>query len=234
MPALVLAGLFLVNTNQLAIADGADDLCNIARTVRSAVSPAQNNPSPDSWIKVPSWLAGTWESGCETILAEYDYSKNESVLPHPIVQKVERVHIMGTQIDNGGNTWQCAETPYIRVVKGDGYVDYRHVNSIKALSMDDDQLGVNIESKVTRVMTDGSQILYSEQTGTTFTRMSDGVIKAEYLIEDFDTCGKQLFTLRKECTEQRIKPFAVVNRDSEHGDLQERFRLFISNFGTYN
>lgn len=232
--ASVLTSFIVCSASLCARADSADDSGNIAGSVASAMNTAPHIPSRDSWIKVPSWLAGTWQSGCETIIDEYDYSKNESVLDHPIVQKVEKVHIMGTQIDSGGNIWHCTETPFVRVVKANGYVEYRHVNSIKSLSMDDGQLGINIESKVTRVLSDSSQIHYSEQTGTTFTRIDDGVIKAEYIIEDFDSCGKQLFTLRKECTEQRIKPFAIVNRDSEHGDLQERFRMFISTYGTYN
>lgn len=68
-------------------------------------------PQPnDSWVKIPSWLAGTWRSLNVLRTFRYDEKSGQTDNSSQIIQKTSR-EIFGLQQDSAGDIWTLSINP---------------------------------------------------------------------------------------------------------------------------
>ncbi len=68
-------------------------------------------PQPnDSWVKIPSWLAGTWRSLNALRTFKYDEKSGQTDNSSQIIQKTSR-EIFGLQQDAAGDIWTLSINP---------------------------------------------------------------------------------------------------------------------------
>jgi|GEM_PF-3379172 hypothetical protein len=181
------------------------------------------------WIPVPAWLAGTWQTKFQTFLDSYDCTTGQQILTEPTSLKVARQRTIGAQQDATGQIWHYAATPYVRTSDTGSYIESQTIEQLTLLTSNPEQVRLCTVGKITRWSKSSRDNLGSfyERTVVTYTPMSEGVIKTDLNITDFDTDGKARLNSFSVCLERRVTPFAIINRD-ERGNLREKFLRFLS------
>lgn len=181
----------------------------------------------NQWIPIPSWLSGTWQAKFQTFLDTYDYRLGKRTLEQPATIQVHRLRTIGAQQDNTGQIWHYAGTPYVRVTNTETFNESQTISKWTVLGSDANLLKLCTIGEVTRCSKRNTEVkdTFIERTVVTYSPLSEGVIKVDLTITDFDHNGQALRHSESVCVERRVKPFVVVNHD-EHGDLREKFLRF--------
>ncbi|PWU01659.1 MAG: hypothetical protein C5B53_02500 [Candidatus Melainabacteria bacterium] len=189
----------------------------------------------NSWFPVPRWLAGTWEANEETVLDAYDYKQGIQTISEPMRIDTLRRSVVGTQCDSLGRIWYCACTPIERTLETESFVDHQTIERISLVANSTTQITVDSLAKVTRSgkSIGQEQKVFKEETIATYRPVSDGIVRANFLINDFDLQGHPLVSSRATCYERQIEPFKVVDQD-ERGDLRSKFQEFLIENGLGN
>jgi hypothetical protein len=195
---------------------------------RTASLSNQETPELNSWFPVPRWLAGTWETNEETVLDAYDYKQGIRTISEPMRIDTLRKSEIGAQSDSLGRIWYCACTPIERTLETDSFVDRQIIERISVVANSPNQLTVDSLATVTRSgkSIGQEQKVFKEETIATYRPVSDGIIHASFLINDFDLQGHPLVSSRATCYESRLEPFKNIDRD-QRGDLRSKFQEFL-------
>lgn len=185
----------------------------------------------DQWIPVPDWLAGTWQASEETLLASYNCVTRTKLSGLPQKVQINRTSKIGAQRDNQGAIWH-AGGPYLRVIDTASYTEYQYLEKVMLMSTSPTSVIVGTSATVSRVSKYTNQVMdrFREETMTTYTPLEDGLIIADFFINDFDDQGNSLYSSRAMCTEQRIQPFSETDTD-ERGNLKLMFQEYLRKSG---
>lgn len=185
--------------------------------------PANDN----QWIPIPSWLSGTWQARFQTFLDTYDCRLGKRTLEQPATIPIHRQRAIGAQQDTSGQIWHYAGTPYIRNAETDSYSESQTITKLSVLNSEPSLLKLCTIGEVTRWSKSTDEVIdnFVERTIVSYSPLSEGVIKVDLTITDFDENGRALRQADSVCVERRIKPFVAINRD-DRGDLREKFLRF--------
>ncbi len=198
-----------------------------ANTSAMVGSSVTENQETYQWIQVPAWLAGTWQTRVRTFFDSIDCSTGRRLLSKPVNIAVSMVRTIGTQQDSYGRIWHYIATPYQRTLETNEYCETQNIIQVSVLSSYTDKLTLRTIGKVVRSPRSRQQLYdnFYEITDVTYSPLSDGIIKVEMKISDFDASGKPLHVSRSICIDRRIRPFTVINYD-ERGNLEQKFLEF--------
>lgn len=181
------------------------------------------------WMRIPAWLAGTWQAKSEVVLHVYDYRQRADVVGEPVKLNIQRTSVIGMQADKLGRLWHCASIPYIRTIDIGQYVERHEMISVVPNEISDSKVVVTCVSFVSRIDRRNGELvsIFKEHTVTTYAPVHDGLIQVTFIINDYDMKNRPIFWSKKLCTEKRIKPFRIINQDDERGELKRSFRRFL-------
>lgn len=200
-------------------------------SMSSAEAMIGSTAAPDlqsfQWIQVPPWLAGTWQAKFQTFYDSTDCATGQRQITEPTNVQISLVRTIGTQQDGLGRIWHYTATPYVRSIETADYSESQTIVQVSVLRSHTDRLTLRTAAKVVRCLKSKQQPYdtFFEITDVNYSPLSDGVIKVEMIIKDFDVTGKPLRVSQSVCVEKRIKPFTVINYD-ERGNLQNKFKQF--------
>ncbi len=186
---------------------------------------AQSN----QWIPIPAWLAGTWQAKDQTFLDSYDCRTGRHLLEQPTTLQINRIRMIGTQQDDTGRIWHYAATPYVREIEAQTHLERQIIDQLVLLRSESNQVIFCTTGRVTRWSKGTKELLdyFYERTVVAYTPVDENTMKSELVVTDFDPDKQPLHSSHSVCLEQRVKPFAVIDRD-ERGDLRSKFLQFLS------
>lgn len=183
------------------------------------------------WIIVPDWLAGTWKTGEQTIIASFDYKTGNNMMGLPQKIPVKRISKVGEQLDKNGRIWH-AGAPYTKILDAGTFNEVHEIQKIAVLSNSPTLFEIWSSAKVTRVNKADNRVLsqFLEEANTEYTPLSDGRLLVDFQIQDRSTAGEPLFSSRAMCTQTKLSSFEIVNED-ERGPLRLMFQNFLKESG---
>jgi hypothetical protein len=189
---------------------------------------SSSTPLRNYWFLVPNWLAGTWQARSELVVDAYDYRRGVHTIESPTQIDLDRKSVIGMQKDSFGRVWYYAGTPYVRKIETGGFVEYQQMERVSLVQSSQFEVTVNCLATVTRVDKGSGQIaqVYREETITTYSPLADSMLRARYVINDFDMQGRAISSSQAYSTQTRVKSFETVDQD-ERGDLRNRFQQFL-------
>ncbi|MBX9666265.1 MAG: hypothetical protein K2X93_01550 [Candidatus Obscuribacterales bacterium] len=189
----------------------------------------ENAVKSNKWIMIPDWLAGTWRANSEVVMEAYDLVHNQSLLTQPKTISIERTRTIGMQRDQRGRIWHFAGVPYTRVNNAGNIVESQKIESIVFQRITNSEVVVRSTATIVHFRKDTVDVsdMFREETVTTYTPVESGIIRVNFVIKDTRLeDNTPILYSEKMSLEKRIKPFTVVDYDSERGDLKMKFKQF--------
>ncbi len=189
----------------------------------------ENAVESNKWIMIPDWLAGTWRANSEVVMEAYDLVHNQSLLTQPKTISIERTRTIGMQRDRWGRIWHFAGVPYTRVNNAGNIVESQKIESIVFQRITNSEVVVRSTATIVhfRKDTGDASDTFREETVTTYTPVESGIIRVSFVIKDTRLeDNTPILYSEKMSLEKRIKPFTVVDYDSDRGDLKMKFKQF--------
>ena len=181
----------------------------------------------NKWMVIPSWLAGTWESRCQTYIYSYDYKEKANLIEQPLSISIRRESTRGLQKDARGQIWQYIETPYVRLTDKARSTTWELLLDMEPLQTSAKSLTVRCFSEIARISKSEDKVNddYFEEVTTTYEPAGDGIVKVTCTEDRYDLDGSPRSSSKSVSTEHRTRPFQVIDRD-ERGDLHGLFLNF--------
>jgi len=191
--------------------------------------------SPDNvWIKIPSWLAGSWSARDETAVFYQDFKKGIS--RHPNEQfKAKQDFTYGQQMDKSGQIWHYMGVPYTSKSMHSSYEEIHEVRE-KRLVRGDDQVA-EFRSLYTVLFIDNFtsniQRTQQQESLTTYSPLADDRIGMSASTKVFDAGGRAQNLQRNEAIIKRYRHFTPIN-EKDGKDLRALFQQFMASRGQAN
>ncbi|MBK9143615.1 MAG: hypothetical protein IPM23_14020 [Candidatus Melainabacteria bacterium] len=185
------------------------------------------------WVKIPDWMAGTWQMKEETTVKRHDF-KTGKTSTSPIRFKAVHKFAYGMQKDRMGGIWHYAGTPYTSRTRLAYLDEYHLVKSKDFVEGVTDR--VEFRSTVTAVRVDPStgkiKKTYQQESITIYRPVPGSVDTIELFgsTRSFDQDGRPELENDNQARIRRRAPFQQV--DSKDGvDLKALFRAFLIGSG---
>ena len=184
----------------------------------------------NNWIRIPEWMAGTWQFKIENVTDMVNYTK-EHYTPAPYTLRNEAQKIFGQQKDKAGHPWHYLKAPYSYITKLDhGRLGYDRITSTELLSADDNQVVLKIIGTDTQVK--GKKVTLTDQAEdfNHYTPLGSDSLTVGGSAKHFDMDGQPTMDITSNMIAKRIKPFEVI--DAEDGEnLKQSFIDYLKSHG---
>lgn len=190
--------------------------------------------SSNVWVRVPSWLSGTWAINEEHAVYKEDCRTGKVwVGSDPFVARSRFSY--GKQTDRLGQVWHYLGTPYSSTTQFADYTELHEVASKTVEELQPDQVAVKTQFTVVRISKTTHEVINTvqQESITVYTRRSDDELLLHGSTKVFDQFGTPVRIEDNEALVHRLSPFRPVNRDSGK-NLHEMFREFLIANGLTN
>ncbi|HEY9786592.1 MAG TPA: hypothetical protein V6D17_14390 [Candidatus Obscuribacterales bacterium] len=184
------------------------------------------------WVRIPSWLAGSWQADKETAVLRKDMKTGRESGNTPYFFQAKIRFSYGTQKDTGGGIWHYVSTPYTSATDLPEFTEYHRVLSKRFREVSDDKVTIATRVIVARVGRQSRLVeqAFQQESITTYSPLSDGFIKLSASTETFDVQGSPLLLAKNEAKIKRVANFEPTDK-AEGNDLKQMFREHLAKIG---
>lgn len=185
------------------------------------------------WIRLPSWLCGTWQTDRETAMFRKDFRTGYVSEETPYSFKAKVRFSYGMQRDASGAIWHYVATPYTSATDMSSFTEYHIVKSKKFTNVSEDNVTFVTRATVVRVRRESRTVkeTFQQESVTSYAPFSDGKIKLTGSTKSFDAGGVPAVQADNEAKIPRIQEFVAV--DTLNGqDLRQLFAEYLTNIGS--
>lgn len=188
----------------------------------------------NNWVKVPAWLAGTWNVNEETAILRQDY-KTGRIDRNPSVFMARQEFTYGSQKDRQGGIWHYIGAPYTSKTKMTAYQEFHQVKEKQFLVANDSQVQFRTLMTVVRVSNLNGRVndSFQQESITSYRPLEDGVIALAGSNKTFDANGQAVFQQDNEARIRRYRHFNVADR-KDGKNLKELFLQYLQANGLSN
>ncbi len=140
-----------------------------------SLSTVKCDDQSNEWIKLPSWMCGTWSVDYETAVLRRNF-KTDETLTDPHRFKARRTFVYGMQQDKEGGIWHYVGMPYSSRTKLSEFDEHHLVTSKTFDCSDPSRVLVRSLAKVIRVQHIDNVILdtFQQESVTSYMPASNG------------------------------------------------------------
>jgi hypothetical protein len=186
-----------------------------------------NKPQSNAWVRVPSWLAGTWLVKQETAVFREIFSTGERSNEHRTFQAKNQFSY-GKQVDKTGQIWHYIGVPYTSDTQISGQTEYHQVLEKELTQINDHKVAVRSKVVVIKVRKSDGEIAetYQQESFAWYTDSPDGTISLESSTKAFNADGMPVSVTQNRARITRLANFTVVNE--EYGkNLKALFHQYL-------
>lgn len=181
----------------------------------------------NNWVRIPSWMAGTWLVRTETAVYMQNF-KTGQIIESPTTYSAKHEFTYGSQVDKQGEIWHFIGVPYTSKTTLSNYDEIHEVTTKDFLVASDAMVQFRTLMTVARVSRSSDKIIssFQQESITCYKPVSPDVIELTSSTKSFDAAGNPDRLTRNTATIKRIKQFRV--RDEQDGkDLKTLFGQYL-------
>jgi len=185
--------------------------------------------SPNNlWVKIPTWLAGSWSAREETAVFYQDFRNGESRNLQQTF-KAKQDFNYGQQIDKSGQVWHYVGVPYTSNTLRSTAREIHEVREKQFLRANQDEVAFRAIATVLLVDSLSSRIerTYQQESLTTYAPIADDRISMTASTKVFNAGGRPQTLQKNEAIIKRYKRFQIIN-EKDGKDLKMLFREYMA------
>jgi len=188
----------------------------------------------NNWVKVPTWLAGTWNVNEETAILRQDY-KSGRIDRTPSVFMARQEFTYGSQKDRQGGIWHYIGAPYTSKTRLTAYQEFHQVKEKQFLVANEAQVQFRTLMTVVRVSNLNGRVAdsFQQESITSYRPVEDGIIALAASNKTFDANGRAVFQQENEARIRRYKHFYETDK-KDGKNLKELFLQYLEANGLSN
>lgn len=188
---------------------------------------ANKIPASNAWVRIPTWLAGTWLVTEETAVFRENFSTGQRSNEHHTFSAKNKFSY-GKQKDKTGQIWHYVGVPYTSDTQISGKIEYHQVMEKDVIQQSDHKVAVRSKVLVVKVNKPSGDIdqTYQQESITWYTDNADGTISMESSTKAFNANGGPVSVTQNRARIHRLAKFTVV--DEEYGrNLKALFHQYL-------
>jgi|688.fasta_scaffold475034_1 hypothetical protein len=189
-------------------------------------------PMSNAWVRIPSWLAGTWATKEETTVFQEDMKNGRrSTEHHSFTARSKFAY--GKQTDKSGQIWHYVGVPYTSDTTMAGLIEYHQVLEKDVTIPLANKVTVRTKVIVVKVRKPSGDIkeTYQQESINTYTyNPAEDWIDMESSTKAFNADGTPISLTRNTAKIRRQNKYAIV--DEEYGrNLKSLFHQYLLSQG---
>lgn len=186
------------------------------------------NETPGNvWIKIPSWLAGTWLVDTETAVYRKDFRTGKVSDQRTPFRARSKFHY-GHQRDRTKEIWHYVGIPYTSSTDAATFTEYHQVASKESMKSTANEIALKTQVTVVRVdkITRKITKTFQQESITTYTYVSPQELELRSSTKVFDASGAATNLQQNEAMVKRVETFTPINVQNGK-NYKQLFREFL-------
>ena len=192
---------------------------------------AVSEPSDNLWVRIPTWLAGTWQVSTETRVYQEDCRTGETSDEHKDFAAKTRF-VYGQQKDRLGDIWHYLGTPYSSSTDFPSFTEYHQVASKECTETGVTEIAIKTKATVVRVSKASGKVskTFQQESITDYSQSSADELRLEASTKVFDSAGNPTAIVKNEAIVTRAEPFVPIDHEGDK-DYRELFKQYLASHG---